>query len=235
MLFNKRKIRRNFRRRRRAAPPRKRANLRVARPLRAVSFRFKRQFQEIVYLQNPVTNWTPEAKGLYRQFVYALNELPGYTDFTALFASYRLTGVKVDMYFSNTGSTTMQEGNYVANSQILLRTAPWPNGQTQALTEDQMLETSSTKTQLALKNNGRPCTSFTKLRQLSNTYQAALTPPDYVMVRPKWIATTEVATPHYGLNVRLDRVDGQDFTTGFENGQFMRIIHTVYLETRQVQ
>lgn len=215
----------------------RRKNTKLPRALKPVSFKFKRSFQEIVDLQAiPTANWIPNVNGLYRQFVYKLEDLPGYGDFQNLFHSYKLTGVSVKFYFSNTSSSTMQSGDYLGNSQILMRIAPNPNGQVPVtLTENFFLETQSAKTRLCLNTTGRPLIVYSKLKQASNLYNADAVLPDYAMITPKWIATNEPQCSHYGLNCRLDRADGQGFTTGYSNHQFVRIIHTLYIETRQVQ
>lgn len=209
--------------------------------MRPVTFKFKRVFENIVDLhadQGGSDGWVDNDGGLYKQFVYNLTELPGYTDFTNLFHSYRLTGCNMKMYFSNNVSG-MNDAQSFANSQILMRIAPNLNGAsanalTSPLNQQWFNETAATKRRLCLNTMGRPLTTYTRLKQLGEVYHNSAN-SDYTIQAPKWISTGEPSTPHYGLNCRLDRVDGSTFTAGSHNNQKVRIMHTIYFECRQVQ
>ena len=219
------------------------ARSKVGRPMKPVTYTFKRCFEELVDLkvdQGGTDGWVEEGTGLYKQFVYNLSLLPDYTDFTNLFHSYKITGVSMKMYFSNTNSGTNNTSSAMnhANSQVLMRVAPNPDGAsanilTNPLSIDWFNQTSSTKRRLCLNTIGKPITTYTKLKQLGEVYHNTGN-TDYTIKTPKWLSTKEPSTPHYGMNCRLDRVDGGTFTAGYNNNQVVRIIHTVYIKCRQV-
>lgn len=238
--YNKRYNRRYRRRRRRS-----RFNMKVARPMRPQTFRFKRSYQEIRDMSgSSADGWTSSGNGLYKQFIYQLNMLPGNTDFINLFARYKLTSVSIKMYFSQTVSDTFQEpvtsgtggGPKFASSQLIMRIAPNPNGASTALPEQYFLETASTKTRLCLNTLGKPLSVYSPLFTLSETYKSSLpTGTAYSAQKPRYISTLEPDVPHYGLNCRLDRADGQPMSTSMYNYQKVRIIHTLYFQCQQVQ
>jgi len=70
-----------------------------------------------------------------------------------------------------------------------------------------------------------------RLKQLNSIYQSPLN-TDYTVVRPRYISTTEVATPHYGMNVHIAKVDGSTFTT---NSARLKIFEKIYLTCKQVK
>ena len=211
----------------------------IMRPLQPKVYHFKRVFEEIVDLNQTDAGqgWIQNDNGVYKQFVYALNELPGYTDFTNLFQMYKLTGASVKMYFSNTNSEERDTQSF-SNSQLLMRIAPNPSGTTASvlvnpLNQQWFNECQATKRRLCLNAMGKPLATYTKLKQLSEVYHNVGN-SDYQVVSPKWISTGENATPHYGLNCRLDRVSGEPLTSGFNNSQKVRIMTTLYVACKQV-
>lgn len=209
----------------------------IMRPMRMQIYKFKRTFEEFATISAAETSWVSNDNGLYKQFVYQLTDVPGYTDFTNLFHMYKLTGASVKMYFSNTGSEITQDQQF-SNSQLLMRIAPNNSGAaanpvTRPLNQQWFNETQSTKKRLCLNSMGKPLVTYTKLKQLSEVYHSAID-NDYTIKVPTWISTTEVSTPHYGLNCRLDRVDGEALTTGFTNAQKIRIMTTLYISCKQV-
>jgi len=55
------------------------------------------------------------------------------------------------------------------------------------------------------------------------------------MMTPKFINTGATNVVHYGMGVRIERVDGAAFTSGFANTQKVRMVTTLYIECRQVK
>lgn len=210
------------------------ANSRIGRPMKPATFKFKRTFEQIVDLAAvpSASGWIPSGNGIYKQFVYDLSLLPNATDFTNLFSEYKLTGVSVKMYFSNniSGST----GTNSSNNQLIMRISPNPNGSTNTLTEQFFNESQSTKKKLCLNTLGKPLSIYQPLKQLNYSYNNSIGSNSYTAQRPRFITTQDQTVEHYGLNCRIDRVDGQALTTGLNNTQFVRIQHTVYLTTKQV-
>lgn len=214
---------------------RKRRNFRKKRigsVLRPAVHRFKRVVQEISLLTTGEvpTNWTADVNALYRQFVFTLADLPDNTDFVNLFTSYRIKGVRIQGFFSNTQSIT-------ENQNVMMTFSNNWSGQTIVLTSDYFNQRQATKRKLLL--NGRGGTAFDiymPMRQLSNVWSGSIVSNDYGTVKPKWIATTETGTPHYGINMRLERVDGQVYGSGALVSTYptLRVIHTYYIECRGV-
>ena len=153
-----------------------------------------------------------------------------------MFAQYRLISVKTEMMFSNTVSdlndpSGSQTG--VGNRQIVVYTMPNRVGAPETLTEDAFLQTQAHQHKLALDTTGQPLTVIQHLSQLANTYQSGIN-TDYAKRRPLFISTQEHNTGHYGLDMRIQRVDGQQFSLGSGTYPHCKILHTVYFECRQV-
>ena len=211
----------------------------LTKALQPKTYYFKRTFEEIVNFTQADAGdgWVNNDNGIYKQFVYALNELPGYTDFTNLFSMYKITGAKVQMYFSNTGSED-RDGQAFSNNQLLMRIAPNPQGTSHSvmlnpLDQKWFNEVQSTKTRLCLNAVGKPVSTYTSLKQLTMLYHSG-SDTDYAVTKPKWISTGEVSTPHYGMNCRFDRVSGEAFTAGFNNNQMVRVRTTLYVACKMV-
>lgn len=237
------KYRRPYRPRRR---PRKRTMTRkptfkMAKPLKPKTYFFKRCFSEVVQLntQSPPLGWSVTGNALYRQFVYKLSDLAQYTDFTNLFNQYKLTGVKIQLLFSNTQSgqvaNTVSTAPQVlhSNSQVIMWIAPNPTGVAQTVGPDEMLKISAHKKRLCL-NGGKPITVYRKLKQLQETHGGAGN-TDFAFVNPRLISTSEPHTLHYGQNICLERADQGLFANNSTNYQSVRIIYTYYIMTRQVE
>lgn len=200
------------------------------------TYHFKQSFVETIELNGSSvpSGWTKVGEGLSQQMVFNLQDISNYGRFTGMFAQYRLKSARTDMYFSNTSSdvldtTTAQAGN----RQLMVLTMPNRVGSVESLTEDAFLQTQAHKRQLALQGTGKPVTCFTKLAQLSSRYQSGIN-TDYAKVTPSFISTQESNTPHYGLDIRIERVDGKEFSNGTATYPYVKIIHTVYFECRQV-
>lgn len=228
----RRNIRRRFRRRRRNIP----------RTLRPRTYNFTRQFVENIELNpaSPPSGWSFVGNGMVRSQEFSLALLPNYTEFTALFAQYRLLAVKQEYYFTDTGSININTTTGYNNSggkQILMYINPNAIGSANAasLSEDFFMQSQCAKKRLCLHASGRPVKIYTKLKQLSQIYSNEVLNTDYVKIRPKFISTNEVNAEHYGLDMRLERVDGEEFSHGGSEYPHVKIITKLYLQTRQVQ
>lgn len=212
--------------------PFKKRVMRVRRPLRlaspnrpAVHF-FKRSFTQVLNLSNvtPPVGWTAEGNGIWNNFQFTLNDVTSATDFTNLFAMYKLNSVKTEVICSN--STSVEE-----NSQLMVYWDTNVTGQNYILTEQVFLD-SQTSRHMVIKPPHRGIKMYGKLKQLSNTYK--LTDDDYAIVKPRYISTEEPNTPHYGTAMRIQRVDGLPMGTQLDNFQTVKLIHTVYLSCKKV-
>lgn len=234
-------IRRIVRRRRRI---RKRAL--VSKPLAIVPrkprmaprvLQFKRKFSHTLTLNtySPPPGWTTlEPSGdqaLTLAYVIAMSEIPDYANFTNLFDSYRIKGVRLQGYYSfNTTGPTSQ-------AQVLFQYCRDHLGQNTAavLSEEWFNQRPRSKKRVLVNSVGKPSFDiYMPLTQLSNTYQSSVN-TDYTMSRPRFISTNEVNTPHYGFNLRLSRIDGQPWTHSTSN-QYptLKLFSTVYFEMRGI-
>lgn len=235
--IRKRTKRANMRRRARKS----RGGWKLARPMRPRVYNFTRCFVETVQLVNNAGGPVPDGwqiaadAGMVKAQAFNLAQLPDYSEFTSLYAQYRILAVKTTMYFSSTNSDQGNEA--LANKQILLYMAPNRNGVGHAvkpLTESHFLQTQATKKKLCLNTNGRPISVYMKLNQLNEVYAGTVN-SDYTAVKPKFISTTETSTPHYGLDFRFQRVDNGLFSAGGSVYPSVKMIHKVYLQCRQVE
>lgn len=230
--FGRKRVKRNTRR------------IPMSRAMRPQIYLFKRRRTEVVELdtQTPPTGWNSFGNALYKQFVYKLTDLTNYSDFTNLFNQYKLAGVKCQFIFSNTQSAPVQHDSnptYNPNAQIVMWLAPNPTGKQQTLSPTHFYNTSSATKRICL-NGGKPVGVYRRNKQLTQILQAH--PPaggtpttDYGFSNPKFISTSEPHTEHYGLNVLLERVDGNLMAGNSNNYQYMRIYYTYYVVCRQVE
>ena len=82
---------------------------------------------------------------------------------------------------------------------------------------------------------GRPAFDiFMPVTNLSQTYAGAVN-TDYTMVKPRFISTTEVDTSYYGMNLRIQRLDGLNWTAGTQNSYpTLKLFTTVYFQMRGI-
>ena len=215
----------------------KRVVAKIQRGLNPAVYPFKRSTQVVIGLNtsSPPEGWSVSGNNLYKNWGFSLAQLNDYTEFTQLFKFYRLKGVRIQMYFSNTNSNS-KDGGSSPNQQCLLWIDTNRDGQDTASSglEQTYLNSQTARKRLCLNTIGKPIDMYMRLRQQNMIY-GGIGNTDYTTVSPKWIATTEPATPHYGHKTMLQRVDGQSFTSGISNSQFVKIIQTVYFECKKVE
>lgn len=192
-------------------------------------YQFRRIVTETILLSNAATpeGWTADANGYYKQFVYTLSQLGDNTDFTNLFAQYKICAIKQEFMLSNNNSTDN-------NAQLLLYWDVNPQGQTTSLTESYYLTSQTARKRVVQSTGPRPIRFYTKVKQLSKNWAGA-TNSDYAMINPRYIGTDEPTCPHYGINCRIQRVDGQGFGTSLNSFQYLKINTTFYITMRKVQ
>ncbi|AXH74816.1 MAG: hypothetical protein [Cressdnaviricota sp.] len=223
------------RRPRRTTKNRRPSNARVPRGLAPSVYRFKRDIEQTLALSQstPPEGWTADSanNGLYSVFGWSLGALGDSGDFTSLFRDYRIKGARVKMFFSNTQSSTDNPDTF-ANSQILVRMVRLQDGGDTALSLPFFQQTQAKKYKLAI-NGGKPLDIYMPLKQANEVTSSTGTAN--TMMTPKFVSTAANNVQHYGMGIRMERVDGQPFTSGYNNKQYCKMITTLYLETRQVQ
>lgn len=201
-----------------------------------LTYKFRQTFADTVQLNGsaPPTGWSANGNALVKQMIFALSDLPNYSRFTNMFAQYRLVAVKTEMMFSNTVSDVLDTTTSDAgNRQIVVYTMPNRVGAPETLTEDAFLQTQAHQHKLALNTTGQPLTYVQHLSQLASTYQSGVN-TDYAKRKPLFISTQEYNTGHYGLDMRIQRVDGEEFSKSTATYPVVKILHTVFFECRQV-
>ena len=199
-------------------------------------YMFKRARQEIISLsQSQGGIWSPSTNGgIGATFAFSLSDLNDVTDFSQLFKYYRINAVRVQMYFSNT-NVTQEENNRFSNSNIMVFTDVNQNGLTtgndDALT---YLDSQTSKRRLGIRSDGKPLDYLMRVKQANEVYNTGVN-SDYTLQKPQWISTSETGTPHYGMNMLIERCDGDTLSSGFANNQTVRIIYTYYIECKKVQ
>lgn len=137
-------------------------------------------------------------------------------------------------YFSQTESAQTGATDRYSNSQLMVRMAPNQRGDGEVLDQAYWQSIQAKKYKLAL-NGGRPIDVYMPLKQKNEIFGSASATTQYSMVRPKYVSTVASNVSHYGLNISIERVDGQGFTTGSDNTQSVKVITTLYFEMRGVE
>lgn len=211
-----------------------------SRGLRQSVYFFKRRQVEVIQLntQSPPEDWEVGASNsLYKQLTYQLTDVRDYTDFTNMFAMYKISAVSVKFMFSNTTSNSVYHAGTphqaYSNSQILVMYAPWKAGSVEIMDANYMRDCQASKRKLGL-NGGRPIKLYTTLRQLGMVYRSP-TNTDYVSSKPRWLSTKENDTPHYGLGICFQKADQEQFAADSINYQSCRIETTYYIACKGVE
>lgn len=225
------KKKRNFKKKRRAPLYKK------PRTFSPGIYSFKRSTTEVVDLIGTEAGWiantTTDQKGIGRQWAFKLSDLNDNSDFYNLFKYYRIKAVRVQMYFSNS-ITVGEEANRFPNSQIMVYTDINHNGETTGIANlNNYLDSQTSKRVIALGTDRKPIDMLMKVKQSNMVYKST-TDTDYTLQKPQWISTGERDTPHYGMNMFIGRVDGDDLSSGINNNQKVRFVYTYYIQCKKV-
>ena len=204
-------------------------------------FSFKRSRTEVITLQDLAnTGWTSSTtsnnQGIGRAWNFNLGDLNDKDDFALLFKYFRIKAVRVQIYFSNTGSEAAPNSNEFSNCQLLVHTDINQDGSTTGVANiHNYMDSQTAKKHLALSNRGKPIDILMRLKQSNSLYKSAGSTA-YGLQSPQWLNTQQdFATPHYGLKMFIGRIDGAGLTTGYTQSQKMRIIYTYYIQCKKVQ
>ena len=196
-------------------------------------YAFHRTREQLLALENPsagATGWLSTFDDcVLKTFTFSMGELEGYTEFTNLFESYKLNMAVLAFYptYSQIASTTAA----TVSSNIIITIWPNRHGEqlTTAFTRDDLNQIQR-KRQFMFPIN-RPTFIKMPLRQLSAMYNSAVN-TDYATVKPRYINTSEVSTPHYGFNVHITQVDRGAFSS---NSPRLLIKEKLYFTCKQVK
>ena len=218
---------------------------RPSRGLTQSTYFFTRKISNVIRLADTTLSngWNASSdNGIYKDWNFALSELTDYSDFTTLFKQYKICAVQVELTFNNTGSVvSASDGTTAAiqpGTQLQVYTIPNRVGTARTpgispLTEQIVLNTQASKKRLAL-NGGRPLKYYMKLNQLGEIFNTTLN-TDYTVSKARYISTGEVDTKHYGMEMYLNRVDGNTLSSSISNEQVMRETITYYIACKGVE
>lgn len=223
--------------------------VRMPRPLRPRNYFFQRSFVENVVLNPSAGNvppgWQVVNNGYVRSQPFKLSDLPQYNEFVNMFAQYRILAVKQDYYFSDTNSGVGGQAptQTMGSRQLMLYSVPNSQGTNNLanMTEDFFMQSQCSKKRLCLNTMGKPVGLYHKLKQLSRVFSGELGNQDFVKIKPKFVSTAETEAEHYGLDVRIQRVDNKEFSFGSSAPQAdyayptVKIITKLYIQCRQVK
>ncbi len=211
----------------------------IPRVMRPKVYRFKRDIEETLALSSSTApeGWTLDGSSrIYKNMGFALAQLGDVSDFTSLYRQYKINGARVRFYFSNTVSgmhQTNSTGSNYSNSQIMVRMAPNQKGEVEALDNAYWQSIQAKKYKLAI-NGGRPVDIYIPLKSRNIVQTSSGT--QSVMGRPQFAPTENTSVLYEGINIAIDRIDGQGFSTGaYNNLQYCKVITTLYFHMRGVE
>ena len=194
---------------------------RPSRGLRTSVYLFKRSYIETFALTSPPSSWDqPDTSAITQQTVFKLSDLHDYSDFVNLFNQFKICGVRMQFYFSNSIAS--------GNDQVMMYIAPNLAGSTVTLDEQYFLDNQSTKRKAGITGQARPITAYHKCRQLAQVYGGP-TQSDYASFRPRYISTGEPSALHYGANIRIQMMNN----TSMANTS-VKVLYTYLIACRQV-
>ncbi len=165
--------------------------------------------------------------GIAGNLQFRLIDLPNYQEFTGgLFKQYRINAIKMTIFSSrNTSDLRTQDG-------MLCQTCYNRTGQAMG-SGDTREDWNQIQHKRRFTLYKRKQLYF-KLNQLGYVSQNLSTGTGYGVTKPKWVSTDEVDIDHFGINLRLDSIDGEalSVTDAFPK---MRIIYKYYLQCRGVK
>lgn len=224
--FTRRRNNRNFRKARFG---------KIARPMKQKIYAFKRDLEETIQIsQAPLPEgWTANGNYISKQFAWTLGSmgLTSVAEFQALFSQYKLAGVRLKFFFSNTVSGTDGADHY-SNAQLIVRMANNQDGIADTLNSQYWRETQAKKTVTAL-NGGRPLDIYMPLKVQGEVI--ATSGGNRTIKPPTYLPISDTAVPHHGLNISIERADGQSFSANHNNFQYVRIQQTLYFKMKGVQ
>ncbi len=202
-------------------------------------YSFKRSRTEVVDLIGTTgQGWTPSTasgnQGIGKTYAFSLADLQDDADFTNLFKYYKLKAVRVQIFFSNSITSTDEPSRF-PNSQIMVMTDINNNGvgpNPEAITT--YLNSQTAKKRIAITTDRKPIDMLMNMKLANEVYRSGAN-TDYTLMSPQWLHTSEPGTPHYGMNMFIGRVDGQELSHGFANTQYVRFIYTYYIQCKKVQ
>lgn len=193
--------------------------------------RINRRGQKVHYFKrtrvDEFTISTPASVGTYFTPVYSdvsdtvynnfrLNQMPGYTDFTAMYDTYKINGIKQKFVFDVNSSEVGGNGVYPNGFPSLVTVNDF-NDTAALSSEDEALQYETYKSRRLLK----PITRYFKPTMTDNTGGSVSN-----VIRRRWTPTSEPDIAHMGLKVAYT---GYNFEVHSKALGRMRVYTTYYV------
>lgn len=211
---------------------------------------FRRTVSQIIdtdQLSNLPANWAMSSDtvsgyhALLATQVFQFSQLPEAANLAAVWKFYKINCIMVKIYpcfASNVpnGATTTQNSASYQGQNIMCTYVKNQTGVGLSSTIDNNYWMTQQARKQRIITGTRPIT-FKVYPMLQNEVYASLTNTDYTLMKPKFIATTETSTPHYGLDMAWTFIDhGDTIRTDFESGYTtpikFRMDMTYYLQMK---
>lgn len=157
--------------------------------------------------------------------LFRLSDVASSTDFTGLFDQYRISGVKLRIWWNGTQANV---GSNVPAPRMMY-TVDYDDAEP-ATALDLILRQRNT-TKIHQFANGRPLTLYIKPMSASANYNYSNLTQSYAPKR-QWLDANNANTEHYGLKFRLDDVWMPEQST---TSSLFRVECTYYIKGRGVQ
>lgn len=229
------------RRRRRIFRRKRTAFGRPGRSIYPSTYRFKRAITEVIPINTTTaapTGWTIVDNGMTSNFVFALDQLTDSSDFKNLFRKYKITSVKTQMYFTNNQTFSDTNANIRVPQIMMYQNVNQTGKVNGTLTEAYFLNTQTARKQTVVHDHKYPITIWHKVKQLNRVYSSAQAAGnnDYVLSTPKYIATSDDTTEHYGMECRLQSLIGGPIPSSTnEVPVSIKLVHTFYISCQGVE
>ena len=195
---------------------------------------FKRKMQHSFNpaISDSLGSWTAANNGIVYSHNFRLADIPGYTEFTNLFETYKIMGVQFEI---NCAATAILGGNRDANGSTACVLRIKPNNEARLLTNadtvNDWLQKTNVKRYNFPNNHDKPLRLYQSCKvrnELVNSY------PE--IVKPGWLSTVNYNNDNYTVDMRIDGLDGSDITNAALVGiPSFTIVETVYLAFKGVQ
>lgn len=184
---------------------------------------------------------TPGTNGnsLVKTLVFQMDNLPGTTDIQSLFKMYRLNAVKLTLIPASNNTLNFTTATARNNNALMIRTKPNRTG-TMLTAADRVTDWNQN---MAVKRFVIPfdkqSSIYMKVNQLSFTYRGnPIVPPgnySYAVRKPAWVETTDLGLDHYGLDMRIDTVSGENISDIYPNIPAFTILTKYYFQCKGVK
>lgn len=188
--------RKNYRRNNRRKRIVRRRRSRVSRPMRAGS-----KVHGFTRTMNSSTITVDSVTGYLGVQVFALSDLPSYTEFTSLYDQYQICAVKVEFTPKAGSAAPLQSGTSGSVFFGSFHTAIDYDDNTPPASANELMQYGNYRRTRQQQKHSR----YIKPAWLAQTYETALT-TGYATQWKKWLSTTDPSIPHYGLKIVADPV-----------------------------